>query len=102
MARRKKRRALDEESDKPLSEETKSRMGAAARAYRCSVYGLIPGLGLVLGPVAVALGLRARLKERNDPDSRDKGLAGVTVLLGIALTVTNWVGLVLMILGLRQ
>jgi hypothetical protein len=101
LARRRNRRALDEESDAPFSEETTARMQAAVRAYRCCVYGLIPGVGLVLGPLALVLALRARLKGRGDPDYRGKGLASAVLLLGGLLTLTNWLGLTLMVLGLR-
>jgi hypothetical protein len=101
LARRKKRRALDEESNTPFAEEATAQMRAATRAYRCCVYGLIPGAGLVLGPLALALGLRARLAGDNGSDWRGKGLASAAMLVGGLLTLTNWLGLTLMVLGLR-
>jgi len=39
----------------------------AVYAYRCSLVGLTPGLGAVLGPVAVGMGWVALNRFRRDP-----------------------------------
>src|SRR5436305_15062518 len=62
-----RRRSLASENDTPFSEQVQLRNPEAARAYRVSIYGLIPPLSLVLGPLAVLLGLRARRRGRRDP-----------------------------------
>jgi hypothetical protein len=70
-------------------------------AYRISVIGLIPGLGLGLGPAAIVWGLLARLLGRIDPEFTGHGLALTAILLGVLNTLTNWIGLMLMIQGLK-
>src|SRR5438034_6160249 len=68
-ARRKpRRRGLPEEADTPFSPYVVGPNRRAIRAYRYAVYGLIPGAGLFLGPLAVILGLRARWRGKNDPE----------------------------------
>src|SRR4051794_2731484 len=51
-----------------VSPETEARLQFARTAYRVSVLGLIPGLGLVLGPIAVVLGILARQRALKDPE----------------------------------
>src|SRR5689334_17447967 len=75
---------------------------AARQAYRVCVLGLIPGLGLLLGPAAVVLGSLTYLGKFDKPlDPRAQNLAWGSVLLGALIALTNWLGLTLMILGLR-
>jgi hypothetical protein len=74
---------------------------AAQWAYRVCVLGLIPGLGLVLGPAAVVLGGWVH-RGKPDLDPTARTLAGASVLLGTLIALTNWLGLALMILGLRE
>jgi hypothetical protein len=97
-----RRRGLAPESDTPFSDQADVRGRAAVRAYRMSVYGLIPGFGLLLGPIAVVLGLYVRWSGRGDPSFRGQSLANAAILLGGLLTVTTWLGLALMILGWRN
>lgn len=75
---------------------------AALIAYRCSAIGLVPFVGLLLGPVGLALGAVAWARGRNDPSFRGLGPATAAVVLGGLSLVTNWVGLVLMVIGLRS
>jgi hypothetical protein len=97
-----RRRGLASENDTPFSEQVHLRNPEAARAYRVSLYGLIPPLSLVLGPLAVVLGLRARRRGRRDPNFTGGWLANAAIVLGAVLTITSWAGLALMILGLRS
>jgi hypothetical protein len=99
--RRRQPRGLDEPVDTPFSGRAGGPNGAALRAYRLAVLGLVPALGLLLGPLAAVLGLRARYRARSDPDFTAHSLARAAVLLGALTGVTNWVGLTLMVLGLR-
>src|SRR5947209_8439390 len=63
-----RRRAVAEENDTPFGAPAEGTNGAALRAYRVSVLGLVPGLGLLLGPAAVVLGGLARRRGKTDPD----------------------------------
>ena len=74
---------------------------AALRAYRVCLLGLIPGLGLLLGPAAVVLGALARRRGRSAPDFTGQGRATAAVALGAAIALTNWLGAALMVLALR-
>jgi hypothetical protein len=98
IARRPRRRPADPDD----AEGRGSTLGneLAEAAFRCAVYGLIPGLGLVLGPVAVVLSLLAYRKEKAGPPRKGKSPALGVLTLGAAVLVTNWVGILLMIYGL--
>ncbi len=72
----------------------------ALMAYYCGVFSLIPGLGLILGPLALVLGfLGFRAKSKN---SKVKGtghaLAGV--ILGGIVTLGHLALIVLMVAGI--
>jgi hypothetical protein len=97
-----RRRSLTEDHETPFSDLTNKHNRAAVRAFRVSTIGLIPGLGLLFGPAAMVLGLIVRRRGRGDPGFKGANLAGAAILLGAALALTNWLGLTLMILGLRQ
>jgi hypothetical protein len=73
----------------------------ARLAYHLAVIGLVPGLGLVLGPAALALGVYAGRRGRGDPAFNSVPFVRTAVGLGLAEGLTNWAGLVLMILGWR-
>src|SRR5262245_7378432 len=100
-SKRVKRRAVPPESDTPFSEKAEGAYRAVRCAYRTALYALVPGIGLVLGPVAVLLGLRARHMARQESHFRAWSVISATLMLGLAITVTNWAGLWLIILGLR-
>jgi hypothetical protein len=69
-------------------------------AYRCSVVSLIPLVGLFLGPVSFVLGLLAWCRGQGDPLQKGIGPALAGMLLGGLITVTQWLGVALMIYGL--
>ena len=102
LTRRPRRRGVAEESDTPFSPRTEASNRAALRAYRLCVLGLVPGLGLALGPLAMVLGGLARARGRTDPDFTARGPALAAVLLGGLITLTNWLGLALMGWGLHS
>jgi hypothetical protein len=98
-----RRRGGPEDLATPFSAQADPRDREAQIAYRVCVYGLIPGLGLLLGPLALLLGLRTRWRYRHDAEPfKAAGTANAAVLLGSLLALTNWAGLVLMVLGLRS
>jgi hypothetical protein len=72
----------------------------ARAAYHCSLFALIPLLGLVLGPVAVVLGVIAWRKEQRDPTPWGFLRAGAAIFLGGLIALTSWIGIALMAFGL--
>ncbi len=67
---------------------------ATLRAYRVALLSLVPGLGLLLGPVAVVLGILALRYVREDIAARKR--AKVAAWCGVLVTLTQWVGVMLM------
>ncbi len=84
----------------PVSAETEARHQAALRAFRVSVAGLIPGLGLILGPTAMLLGDLSRRQALKDPEFYLWGPAYGAIAFGAVITLCNWLGVTLMFLGL--
>src|SRR5579871_1396386 len=73
----------------------------AVYAYRCSLAGLTPGLGVVLGPVAAGMGWAALSRYRRAPaiSGRSNAVAGMT--LGVLEFLTNAAGLACLAVWLR-
>ena len=86
----------------PLSPQTLASNRAALRAYRLSIFSLVPGVGLVLGPLALILGSLTRWRCLRDSEFTLWGPLLAAMGLGAAATVCNWVGFALMYLGLRS
>jgi hypothetical protein len=72
---------------------------AAWRAYRVALWSLMPGLGLVLGPIAIVLGWRAVRQAGDDLSARYRSIAAV--LFGVLITLTQWIGVTLLIYNWR-
>jgi hypothetical protein len=89
------------EDDTPFSPAATVHNRPALRAYRISILSVLPGVGLVAGPVGFVLGLIARRRGRRDPHFTARGPALAAIILGTLTTVTNWAGFVLMYFGLR-
>jgi hypothetical protein len=96
---RKRRRPSSEEVDSTTDPKAEQCNRAGLRAYRISVWGILPGAGLVLGPVAMLLGIVAAIRGNGVPGFTAKGLAILSVLLGAVITACQWTGVVLMVLG---
>ena len=71
-------------------------------AFRCVAVGLVPGLGLVFGPVAVVLALLAYRQEKAGPPPPGRSPALGVLAMAAGVLVTNWVGVFLMIYGLTS
>jgi hypothetical protein len=99
LPRRPRRRGPAEEGDDPPSPEAARRNAAARRAYRLCLLGLVPGLGLVLGPVSVVLGAVARARGKDTPGFTEGPPAAAAVLFGALISATQWAGVTLMVLG---
>src|SRR5262249_34859750 len=74
----------------------------AVLAYRCAVYGLVPGLGLLLGGAAIALGIVGRRRFYADPETRGLGHAVTGIVLGFRDLVPMGPGLPFIGLGLQS
>ena len=100
--RRPRRRGIDQEVNTPFSPYAEGYNRDVQCAYRLCLIGLIPFLGLILGPLSAFLASRVRRKAKNDPGFTADGPARAAVVLGVLTGVTNWVGLGLMVIGLRS
>ncbi len=70
---------------------------AAWRAYRVSLWSVVPGLGLLLGPVATVLGCRAVCDAGDDLSASNRAKAAIVFGAGSALT--QWLGVALIYLS---
>jgi hypothetical protein len=96
-----RRRSAVEEVDSPFSPYIDPSNRAAARAWCLCMYGLIPGLGLVFGPLAVVFGAVAHRRGKADPGFTGGHFATAAIILGGLLSVTTWLGLALIVIALR-
>jgi hypothetical protein len=69
-------------------------------AYLCSLWAIVPFLGLVLGPAAVLIGIVGRVYERAQPSTRGSGQARAAIVLGVLTALTNWLGVYFLWRGL--
>jgi hypothetical protein len=97
--RRPRRGKLSEECEESPGPEAARRNAAARQAYLVCVLGLVPGLGLLLGPLGAALGAAARSRGRGVPGFTAGPSANAAVLLGAIITATQWAGVTLMAFG---
>ena len=100
FSRRPRKRDDSSSSETPFSKRAVERNPLAVKAYRIGVFALIPGVGLVLGPIALVLGLIAWNRGRLEPPNKRGGHVTGALLVGSLLVVTNWLGILLMWLGL--
>jgi hypothetical protein len=99
-AKRRSRRPRSDQTDTPFSPYAEGHNREAADVFRLSLIGMTPFLGLVLGPWSAWRAMRLERKAKNDPDFTAHTPLRATVLIGVLAGLTQWVGLVLMILGL--
>ncbi len=96
------RRATVDELENPFSGPFKPANLPALRAFWVALWSMIPGLGLLLGPVALLLGLWARRRCQPDPEFTARGPLLASLVLSSAVTLTNWLGITLLLLGLKN
>ena len=65
---------------------------AALAAYYCGIFGLIPVLGFILGPLAFIFGIMGLVKARRNPDAHGTGHAIAGIILGLIDPIL-WVAL---------
>lgn len=85
----------------PYLEHASKHFPDAARAYSWSIYGMVPFLGLLLGPLAVLLGGSALRRGRGNPEFRGTALCVAAMVIGGLSALTQWAGLWLMLRGLQ-
>jgi hypothetical protein len=96
-----RRKPANDEPFDPLAVPVEGANRMALWAYRLGLWGLIPVVGLLLGPAALIWGILARLRGRRDPTFTFHPPAWAGIALGALVSVTNWLGVWLMVLGLR-
>ncbi len=100
--RRRAKRRVAVDSETPFGAKPEGSNLAALYAYRLSLFGLIPVVGLALGPVSVLLAGWAWWKGRKDPAFSAFGPLFAAFIVGTVDTLTNWGGVLLMAIGLRS
>jgi hypothetical protein len=79
---RRRRRDDDDEGD-ATGGVIPYKNGTALAAYYCGVFSFIPGLGCLLGPVAIVLGVMGVLYANKYPKAKGKGHAIAGIVLGL-------------------
>jgi hypothetical protein len=70
------------------------------QAFRLAIWGLFPPAGLILGPLALILGMRAIRHARAAGEERLTPAMIATLIIGGGTMLASWCGLSLMVLGL--
>ena len=99
LVKKPRRKGSQPDVGSPFERPTDPANWPATRAYWLAIAGLVPGLGLLCGPVAVVLGKLARPAGRSDGEQVAYNLATAAIYLGAAVSITNWLGLALMLAG---
>ncbi len=102
LKRRARRRTPSQDSDALFGAKPERSNLAALLAYRLSLFGLIPVVGLALGPASVLLVGWAWWKGRKDPAFSAHGPLIAALILGGIDALTNWGGVILMAMGLAS
>ena len=66
------------------------RNGPALAAYYCGVFGLIPILGFILGPLAFIFGIVGLAKRKKDARVKGAGHAIAGIILGL-IDIPLWI-----------
>jgi hypothetical protein len=94
------RRSRHELADLPFDPDSDPRLARALRSWRLASLALIPFAGLVLGPLAFLWGLRSYRRGEAELAASGNGHALAAMIIGGLATLTNWVGVLLMLFGL--
>jgi hypothetical protein len=73
----------------------------ARRAYLCAIIGLVPGLGVLFGPLAIIFGVLGRRAALRDEVHRGLGHAWVSRILGAIEFVCGAAGWACLAVALR-
>src|SRR5262245_57607577 len=77
------------EEEIPLSYHRPRGMADGQAAFLCGLVGLVPGVGLVFGPLAFGLGLRELRTARQKPGTAPPRLAVAAIVLGVLALVAH-------------
>lgn len=88
-----RRKPRPDRSELPLKSFLPENNAPARLAYRAAMFGLVPFVGLLAGPVAVVAGLAGRAKAVRDPDAGGWSHAVAGAIVGALETLCNGVGL---------
>jgi hypothetical protein len=64
--------------------------GLALAAYYCGVFSIVPGIALILGPVAIGLGIGGMRRVSRNPEIKGTGHAITGIVLGSLTSLINW------------
>jgi hypothetical protein len=73
-----------------------------AIVFTLVVWSLVPLVGLILGPAGVLASWRLWKKGHADPEFDLRRAVLMDMCVAMATTVTNWVGVILMVIGWRN
>jgi hypothetical protein len=96
---RPRRRRRDEEETDGTGGLIPYKNGLALGSYYTGVFSLIPGVGLVLGPIALVLGIMGFKYANKHPTARGKAHAVVGIILGLLNVIGYLACLVLIIIA---
>lgn len=96
---RKSRRRSETQAAAPDNPRVQAYNRQVQHLYLLSVIALVPFLGVLLGPVAVALTWRLLRRGQGDPDFTAARGARWVRNLALATTATNWIGTALVVLS---
>ncbi len=100
-AKRRSRRGANSQADPTTAPRAAAYNRDVTRVYRLCLIGVIPFLGLVLGPLSALIAARIHRRAKGDPAFTLHTPVRVVFLIGLFTGILNWVGLTLMILGLQ-
>jgi hypothetical protein len=98
--RRPRRRVATDDSDDPLATIVPYKNAKALLAYYCGVFSLVPVLGLILGPLALILGILGLRYAGRNPRAKGVAHAIVGIVLGSLTALANWGVAVLILAGI--
>jgi hypothetical protein len=93
VERPRRRRRRDEEEGDVTGGVIPYKNPAALAAYYCGVFSLIPGLGCVLAPLAIVLGIVGLVKASSHPKAKGRAHAVTGIVFGLILSPLVLVGI---------
>ena len=100
LTRRSRRSNHSSDGDDPAITPVPDPNPLARIAYRYAVMGLIPLVGLIFGPLALAWGILGLRREKVNPSIKGRARCLFGIGLGSLELLTNWIGLALILVGL--
>jgi hypothetical protein len=73
--------------------------GMALTAYYLGVFSIIPGIGLLLGPMAIIFGIVGLRRVRANPQIKGTGHSITGIVIGSLTTLANWAFAAFLVIG---